>query len=127
MQGKISRRKLALYVAETFEATHKLDTVLTEVAAYLVEAKRTREAELLVRAIEDELAARGIVIAHVVTARPLAQELEKAIKNLIDAREIHLDAEVDPSVIGGVRIETPGKLLDATIKRKLLALHQAKI
>ena len=127
MQGKISRRKLALYVADAVEAKQKLGSVLAEVAAYLVETKRTREAELLVRAIEDELAARGIVIAHVVTARPLAKELEQAITTLIDAREIHLDSEVDPSVIGGVRVETPGKLLDATIKRKLLALHQAKI
>ena len=127
MQGKISRRKLALYVADAVEVKQKLGSVLAEVAAYLVETKRTREAELLVRAIEDELAARGIVIAHVVTARPLAKELEQAITTLIDAREIHLDSEVDPSVIGGVRVETPGKLLDATIKRKLLALHQAKI
>ena len=127
MQGKISRRKLSLYVADAVEAKQKLGSVLAEVAAYLVETKRTREAELLVRAIEDELAARGIVIAHVVTARPLAKELEQAITTLIDAREIHLDSEVDPSVIGGVRVETPGKLLDATIKRKLLALHQAKI
>lgn len=127
MQGKISRRKLALHVADSFEAKQPLTKVLAEVAAYLVDSKRTREASLLVRAIQDELAARGIVVAHVVTARPLAHELEQAIKKLIDAREIHLDSEVDPSVIGGVRVETPGKLLDATIKRKLLALHQAKL
>lgn len=127
MQGKISRRKLALYVADAFEAKQPLATVLTEVAGYLVQSKRTREAELVVRAIEDELAQRGVVIAHVVTARPMAATLEAAIKKLIDAREIHLDSEVDPSVIGGVRVETPGKLLDATIKRKLLALHQAKM
>ena len=127
MQGKISRRKLALYVADAFEAKQPLATVLTEVAGYLVQSKRTREVELVVRAIEDELAQRGVVIAHVVTARPMAATLEAAIKKLIDAREIHLDSEVDPSVIGGVRVETPGKLLDATIKRKLLALHQAKM
>ena len=72
MQGKISRRKLALYVADAVEAKQKLGSVLAEVAAYLVETKRTREAELLVRAVEDELAVRGVVIAHVVTARPLA-------------------------------------------------------
>jgi F0F1-type ATP synthase delta subunit len=127
MQGKISRRKLALFVADAVESRHTLGSVLRDVAAYLVDTKRTREAELLVRAIEDELAQRGIVVAHVVTARPLERELEQAIKELIDARELHLDSEIDESVIGGVRIETPGKLLDATIKHKLLALHQAKI
>lgn len=127
MQGKISRRKLALFVADAVESHHALAPVLQEIAAYLIDSKRTREAELLVRAIEDELAERGIVVARVVTARPLASELEQAITKLIDAREIHLDSEIDESVIGGVRIETPGKLLDATIKRKILALHQAKI
>ena len=127
MQGKISRRKLALYVVDAIEAHRHLDHALQEVAAYLVDSKRIREAELVVRAIEDELAARGIVVAHVTTAIPLVHELELAIKKLIGAKEIHLDSEVDPAVIGGVRIETPGKLLDATIKRKLLVLHQAKI
>lgn len=127
MQGKISRRKLALFVADAVEAHQALSPVIEAVAAYLIDSSRTREAELLVRAIEDELALRGIVIAHVVTARPLENELKQAIIKRIDAREIHLDSEVDERVIGGVRIETPGKLLDATIKRKILALHQAKI
>lgn len=127
MQSKISRRKLALYVVDAIEAHKAVARVIEETAAYLIESKRTREAELLVRAIEDELANRGIVVAHVTSARPLAAELEQAIKKLIDAKEIHLDTVQDESVLGGVRIETPGKLLDATIKRKLLVLHQAKM
>ena len=127
MQGKISRRKLAEYATNAIESNQKVGHVLQEIAAYLIETKRTREAVLIVRAIEDELAARGVVVAHVTTARPLDHELELAIKKLIGAREIHFDNEIDTSVIGGVRIETPGKLLDATIKRKLLVLHQAKM
>lgn len=127
MQGKISRRKLALYVADTIESKNDLAKTLQELAAYLVEAKRTREAELMVRAIEDELANRGIVVAHVTTAHPLDKALETAINKLINAREIYLEKSVDESLLGGVRVETPGKLLDATMKRKLLALSQSKI
>ena len=126
MQGKISRRKLAEYAVNAYE-TGELSAALQEIAAYLIESRRLREAELVVRAIEDELAARGTVVARVATAHPLTSELEAAITQLVGAKEITIAESVDPALIGGVRIETPGKLLDATIKRKLLALRQAKV
>lgn len=126
MQSRLSRRKLAQYAVDAYEVG-KLALALQEIAAYLIESRRLREAELVVRAIEDELAARGTVVAHVATARPLTAELQHAITKLVGAKEISILESIDPDLIGGVRIETPGKLLDATIKRKLLALRQAKI
>lgn len=126
MQGKISRRKLAQYAVEAYE-NGTLSEALQELAAYLIDARRLREAELVVRAIEDELAERGTVIARVASARPLTAELEAAITSLVGAKEISILETTDQALIGGVRIETPGKLLDATIKRKLLALRQAKV
>ena len=126
MQGKISRRKLAEYAVSAYhEGT--LNEALRAIAAYLVESRRLRETDLVIRAIEDVLAAQGVVIAHVATARPLTTELKAAITNVVAAQEIHITETVDPELIGGVRIEMPGKLLDATIKRKLLALRQAKM
>ncbi len=126
MQGKISRRKLAQYAVDAYE-NGTLSEALQELAAYLIDARRLREAELVVRAIEDELATRGTVIARVASARPLTAELEAAITSLVGAKEISILETTDQALIGGVRIETPGKLLDATIKRKLLALRQAKV
>ena len=126
MQSKISRRKLAQYAADAY-ASGVLEQALQAIAAYLIDSRRLREVELVVRAIEDELAARGTVVAHVATARPLTSELENAIKAIIGTKEISITETVNPELIGGVRIETPGKLLDATIKRKLLALRQAKV
>lgn len=123
MQGKITRRKLAQHVA----AASDPELALREVAAYLIASRRTREADLVARTIEDELAARGVVTAHVTSAHPLSDELKTQITELIGARQIHIVEKLDPGVLGGVRVETPGKLLDATIKRKLLALRQAKI
>lgn len=126
MQGRISRRKLADYAA-TAASNGTLSDAIREIAAYLIESRRTREAELVVRSIEDELAARGVVVARVATARALEATLKDQITSLVNAREIHITETIDPDLIGGVRIETPGKLLDATVKRKLLALRQAKI
>ena len=59
MTQKISRRKLASYVVDRFESGAPLATLLKEVAAYLVDSKRTREADLLVRTIEDVFADRS--------------------------------------------------------------------
>ncbi len=126
MQGKISRRKLAQYAVDAYE-NGTLFEALQELAAYLIDTRRLREAELVVRTIEDELAERGMVVARVASARPLTAELEAAITSLVGAKEISILETTDQALIGGVRIETPGKLLDATIKRKLLALRQAKV
>lgn len=127
MTQKISRRKLASYVVDRFESGEPLATLLKEVAAYLVDSKRTREADLLVRTIEDVFAERGLVVARVTTAHPLTDALRREISKLVGGDKVHLDEIVDSTVIGGVRIDTPGKSLDATIERKLLALRQAKM
>jgi F-type H+-transporting ATPase subunit delta len=127
MADKLSRRKIAQYVADRSSSNKELTEAIQHVAGYLVDSRRTREANLVVRAIEDELASRGSVVATVTTARPLDAALRQAIESLIGAKTISLRENVDPEVIGGVRIETPGSKLDATIQTKLLALSRAKL
>ena len=127
MHGKISRRKLAQYVVEQTERKVPLADVLKELAAYLIDTNRIREVELMIRAIEDAYAERGIVLAHVTTATELTAALRSDIERMIGARQVTIESIVDPRVIGGVRIETPGVVLDATLQRKLLALGQAKV
>lgn len=126
MQGRLSRRKLAAYVADNLVAEEKSSDVLRELAAYLIESRRIRESELMIRAVEDALEERGVTVATVTTASPLSTELRENIQQLISSRDIQLCEVTDPSIIGGVRIETPSSTLDATIKRKLLALGRAK-
>lgn len=127
MADKLSRRKIAKYVADNSGSAKALSAALTSVAAYLIDARRTRETTLVVRAIEDELAARGTVVATVTTARPLDATLRASIEKLINAKKLALRERVDAAVIGGVRIETPGAKLDATLQTRLLALSRAKL
>ena len=127
MAERISRRKLADYIVDRVERGDGIGAVVEELAAYLIDTRRTREAMLIVRSIEDELAARGTVVAHVQSARPLSNEMKEAIQRLLNASTVHLNEEVDPALIGGIRIEAPGKRLDATVKRKILALNQVKM
>lgn len=127
MYGKLSRRKLAHYVASHASNGRVPEAVVQEVAAYLVESRRLREMPLVVRAIEDALAERGVVVATVTSARPLDDTLREAIKAQAGGEEVHLREVVDPSVIGGVRVQTPDTSYDGTVQHKLQALRAAKV
>ena len=127
MPTRLSRRKLAAYAAEKIIAGTSKKKVLQEVAAYLVDTGRTREAELLVRDIEHELADRGVVVASVVTAHPLTASMRSEINNLTGAKNVQLRETVDPAVLGGIQIDLPGKRFDGTIRHKLNALRANKV
>lgn len=122
MSARISRRKLADYAAKRLIAGEKAALVMKDVAAFLVDARRTREAELVVRDIETALAERGVIITDVTSAFPLAESVKDEVKKLIGGKQLVLRETVDPEVLGGIRLVTPGKRLDATLKRKIQAL-----
>lgn len=126
MQNKLPRRKIAEYAADRIVAGESIAAVLDEVGAYLIESGRVREQTLLVRAIEGALAERGVIVGDVTTARPLDAQQRAQVEELIGAREVHLREIVDPAVLGGVLVETPGAKLDGTLQRKILALSRAK-
>lgn len=125
MSTSLSRRKIAHYVVNAIESKSSREA-LREVAAYLVQSRRTRELDLIVRSIEDELQARGVVVARVASAYELSAELKRSLTKLIDAKELHLVESIDPTLIGGVAIQLPDGRIDTTLKRKLMALDAAK-
>lgn len=127
MNGKLSRRKIAAYVAARVKNGVVPADVLTEVAAYLYETRRLREITLVVRAIEDALMEQGTVIATVTSARPLDEQLRAAVTSQLGTAEVHLREVVDPAVIGGLRVQTPEASYDGTIAHKLNGLRAAKV
>lgn len=127
MYGKLSRRKISAYVADQVKDGVIPETVLKEVGAYLYEERRLRELGLIVRAIEDALYERGIVIATVTSAQPLDEQLRAIIIERINAGSVYLREEVDPSVIGGLRLQTPEASMDSTLVHKLKGLAAAKM
>ena len=127
MAMRLSRRKIAGFVAERLLSGTSTRVVLREVGAYLIDTGRVREATLLVRDIEDALAERGIVVADVTSARPLDQTLLKEITSLVGGTSVELREHIDASVLGGVRVDTPGKRFDGTIQHKLTALRAKQL
>jgi len=78
----------------------------------------------VVRDIERQLAGAGVVVGTVVSARPLNDQARTAVDALIKhhygtASQVVLRERVDPGLVGGVRLELPGRQLDASVKAKL--------
>lgn len=129
MAVRLSRRKLAAHVADQLLAGKK--DVVEELAAYLVETRRTDEYELIVRDIEYALADRGVLVADVAAAHDLSSESKDAItsylKSVTKAKAIQLRSTVDQSLLGGVRITSSIGELDGTLKRKIMTLRASKV
>jgi F0F1-type ATP synthase delta subunit len=128
MAARLSRRKIALFVTDKLLAgKQSADGVLRELAAYLVATRRTRELDLLVRDIEEVLADNGHVTADVTSARPLDAAVKAQITKMLDGKSVQLRESVDETLLGGIRIDTPGKRFDGTIRHKLNALRAKQL
>jgi F-type H+-transporting ATPase subunit delta len=127
MAARLSRRKIALNVTQRLLAGEKQKLVMKEVAAFLIDTGRIREIDLLVRDIEGELAESGIVVADVLSAYPLVDELKKEVGKMVGAKDLQLRETVDPGVLGGMRINVPGKRYDGTLRHRIAALKAKQI
>lgn len=118
---------MAAYVADKLTAGSSVQDALREVAAYLLTSGRTREIDLLVRDIEDEMATRGVVVADIASAHPIDATIEAEIKALTGAKTLQLRRSIDETLLGGIRIDIPGKRFDGTIRHKLNALKAKQL
>lgn len=125
MARRLSRRSLAGYVADQLVSGNK--DVIRQLAGYLIEARRTDEARLIVRDIQYLLAQRGTVVGTVTSAYALdAESLEAiiaSVKHMTHATTVSLAQAVDPALIGGYRVSLPGRDIDHSVKQQLTVLR----
>lgn len=122
--AKLSRRKLAGNAAARLAGGETKKTVLRDLAAYLIDTNRKKEAVLVVRDIESMLVDAGTAVGTVISARPLSGAALKSVESFVKEsnsriKTVVLREQIDESLIGGVRLELPGKQLDASVKAKL--------
>ena len=126
MPNRLSRRTIASYIAHQLLISKQPKDAVTRLAAYLIDTKQTKNIELFIRDIEYELMNSGVVAAHTVSAHQLTAatltQIESMIKQHTHAATVSLSTLIDPSVIGGVKIDIPGKRLDTTVRRTLHSL-----
>jgi F-type H+-transporting ATPase subunit delta len=89
-------------------------------AAALPRGLRTEQ--VLERYVEAAAARRRQLVAHVVAALPLTEQQRARLAAALQrqyGRPIRLNIDVDPAVIGGVRVEVGGEVVDGTIAARL--------
>lgn len=127
--SRLSRRSLARYAADELVAGKPAKTVAKYLAAALIDTGRPGEADYLLGDIAAELEARReLSIATTTTASQLTPQLRGLLKKQVQkatlAKAVMLNENIDRSVLGGVRIETPTRVWDETIARKLADLKE---
>ena len=101
----------------------KVPDVLMAVLRMMVSKGHVREIDGMAREYE-ELARRylGISLAQVTSAVPLKEAEAVAIRRKLEkrlGRRVTLSCRLDPALIGGVRVEVDGRVLDGSIRNKL--------
>lgn len=89
-------------------------------AATLPRGKRTEQ--VLEGFVEAAAERRSQLVAHVVAAMPLTTEHRDrlaAALGRIYGRDIRINVDVDPDVVGGLRVQVGGEVVDGTVSARL--------
>lgn len=118
---KLSRRQVATYVADATSGNRRQR--VRQAAAWLVSTHNGDQIDHFTHEVASILAARGQVAATVTSARPLSSaalaRVKAHIKSSLKAQTVELQSVVDPTLVGGIIIQTPDAELDATVRRDL--------
>ena len=128
MGHPISRRDLSRYIANELREGSRTK-IINELAAYLIDTRRVNELDLIMRDVDHELLMAGHVNATVTSARELSdaikQQVEKLLLRQTSASTVNLGTNIDPTVIGGIKLDAPGRGMDKTIAHQLNTLRTA--
>jgi F-type H+-transporting ATPase subunit delta len=120
-----TRMQVAELVATQIRLNNRTEAV-TFAAAWLSNNGKRRQAAYLAKDVAWILERNGYVLAKVTTSQPLSATLRSEIVTFVKsetaATEIEIDEVVDPSVMGGLKIETPSKTYDKTVLQSLNTL-----
>ena len=126
MARRLSRRALADFVVSAYQRGDDMKPVVMQLAAHLVETRRTKELSMIVRDVEYALADVGVVSGVVTSAFDLEAQAKQAISDYIasvtKAKTVSLAYQTNPDVIGGYSVALPGKELNHTVSYQLTQL-----
>jgi F0F1-type ATP synthase delta subunit len=119
-----TRKELVSVLGERTMHITAADRLARSIAAYLEAEHKNIDLNSLTRDIMQYRLEHGLVEAVAVSAHELTPIVLKDIKSLLHehipgTKKILLDQRIDPSVVGGVRIELPREVLDLSVRSKL--------
>ncbi len=99
--------------------------VVAETSAFLVSERRSKDVDAIVREVEVRLLKEeGQLELEITAARPISAELKNELVRQFAAsnKSVQVNEVIDPSVVGGVLVESGEKRLDLTVRRQLQRL-----
>ena len=120
----LSRRKFALYMAGSLHEGDSVHTVARSIAAYLDQTKSRRSTDVPLKEVQRVLSEN---YDHTYLTTISAQKLDQAVRKELVGTFAHTKSvetveQIDPEIIGGVIVETPGHEFDASIASKIKML-----
>lgn len=121
---RVPRHTLAKAIAERTIDVKDEKLLAREIAAYLLEEKRTAELESILRDIMQYRTDNGALEAVAVSAHTLEPKVIEEIAQLLQStyatsKPVKVSQRLDEAVIGGVRIDMANEQLDMTVGAKL--------
>lgn len=110
-------------------ASMRLDATTTSFLGVLAENRRLAELPAILRAFRTLLAShRGETTAEVTSAHPLDTSQQDALKQQLKTRlgrDVSIDLNVDPSLLGGLVVRIGSQMIDSSIRTRLNTLANA--
>ncbi len=126
---KQPRTKIAQTIADRTMKNGSSKDLSKEVAAYLLEERRTNDLDSILRDVQQDWANVGYVEVLASSAHPITSDIKADIASEIkriypDAKEVIVTEVHDPEIIGGVQLSLANQQLDMSVEAKLNKFKQ---
>lgn len=123
------RHEIARQIAEKTMRISDTQVLSKAIAEYLVSENLSGELDAILREVINYRAKSGYIETVAVSANPLSKadldDIDKLLRQEYpDAEHFVIDQRIDPTVVGGVKLEMPGEQLDLTLSKKLSAFKR---
>jgi F-type H+-transporting ATPase subunit delta len=118
------RHDIARIIAEKTLLMTDSKKLVQEIAQFLVEDGITTDLDAIIREVMNYRAEAGYIEVMAISANPLSQADLADIRELLEqeypkGKSFVINQRIDKSVVGGVKLEMPGELLDLTLSNRL--------
>lgn len=122
--SKPSKKQIALAVLELSKNSSK-KKIAESLASYLADNHRTNELDAIMREIEVQREQMdGISEVTIKSQNKIDESFAKKVVKLMDIERSVINYEINKDLVGGVRAEANGRVLDLTVRNRLNLLKE---
>ncbi|MHC5268156.1 ATP synthase F1 subunit delta [Enterococcus sp. LJL98] len=132
LEGILSNPKVPLVEKEALLGTllQGMEEILQQTVFVVMSNHRLTELQIILKSFEEAYyEEKSILKATATTVVPLTvqqkEQLAKKLQKQFHYKEVELDEVIDPSILGGVILETHNQIMDGSVKKRLESIRRA--